>query len=275
MNEDVKQRGEFDLPLSANISEIQVHHYMIHLQCDLHSQVFHGSTTVFFTHRANIKSKLEQKVCSSSSKGEVCEGDSNITTLESSDTVREPDLPGIQPIRHNERLLHKSHNSGEKEDARKYNVPPRNVSYSGERKRDVNRASNSFDIDASPNKQMRNLTSSCEDAHVSANFLENLNSRQTNEDFTLILDCYKLEIRSVSEEKVETSINSESFSSQNWPVEKSHISDTFLQYELGDQCVKIQVPGHNGDADLRAIKVSYKTAPSGHSLKWTEDQDGK
>ncbi|XP_056017768.1 aminopeptidase O-like [Ostrea edulis] len=418
MNEDVKQRGEFDLPLSANISEIQVHHYMIHLQCDLHRQVFHGSTTVFFTHRANIKSKLEQKVCSSSSKGEVCEGDSSITTLESSDTVREPessdtvrepessdtvrepessdtvrkpessdtvrkpessdtvrepessdtvrkpessdtvrepensdtvrepensdtvrepessdtvrkpessdtvrepessdtvrepessdtvrepessdtvrepessdtvrkpessdtvrepDLPGIQPIRHNERLLHKSHNSGEKEDARKYNVPPRNVSYSGERKRDVNRASNSFDIDASPSKQMRNLTSSCEDAHVSANFLENLNSRQTNEDFTLILDCYKLEIRSVSEEKVETSINSESFSSQNWPVEKSHISDTLLQYELGDQCVKIQVPGHNGDADLRAIKVSYKTAPSGHSLKWTEDQDG-
>ena len=284
MNEDVKQRGEFDLPLSANISEIQVHHYRIDLKCDLHNQVFHGSTTVFFTHRANIKSNLEQGVCPSSSKKEICERDSSIVCLGSNDTVRELDLPSIHSINKDERLVH---NTGEKEDVGKYNEdvgkynedvgkynePQRNAS--GERKRDINRVSNSSDSYAPPNKLMRNSASSCEDVHLSANLSENLDTKQTTQDSILILDCYKLEIQSVSEEKVETSINAESFSSQNWPEEKAHISDTLLQYDLGDQCVKIQVPCHNGDTDLRAIKISYKTTQSGHSLKWTKDQDGK
>jgi hypothetical protein len=271
MNGDVKQRGELDLPLSANVSEIQVHHYIIDLQCDLHNHVFHGSTTVFFTQCSDKKSKVEQKVCPSSSNNGVYERDSNITSLQSSDTG----LQCIQSTGNYDKPLNISHDSGEKEDFRDYNEPLRNVPYPGERKRDVNSVSNDSDCDVSPNKQKRNCTSSCEDTNISTNFLENLNSEQTFQDFTMILDCYKLEIQSVSEEKVETGINSESFSSQNWSVEKPLTSDTLLHYELGDQCVKIQVPGHDVDGGLRAIKVSYQTTKSGHSLKWTKDQDGK
>ena len=44
-------RGECDLPLSANFSEIQVHHYMLNLECDFYNKCFHGSTTIYFTQR--------------------------------------------------------------------------------------------------------------------------------------------------------------------------------------------------------------------------------
>lgn len=49
MDANVQKRGELDLPLSSNSSDIQVHHYLIDLKCDLCNNFFQGSTTVYFT----------------------------------------------------------------------------------------------------------------------------------------------------------------------------------------------------------------------------------
>ncbi|XP_061175406.1 aminopeptidase O-like [Saccostrea echinata] len=285
MNENIEKRGEYDLPLSANISEIQVHHYKINLQCDLQNQVFHGSTTVFFTQRLESNPKTErlsdlcQVIRSSSPSYEACERGTNSYYPESSYVVQEPSSAEIQTVKSDEQLMHLSQNSEET-----YQPVSKGSTDLGRSSIDLRKTHFVFkrslswsENDVSPVKQMKSSDQSFENTQISnniprKNFVSEGNTRI--KDFTLILDCHKLEIQSVSEEKVTSSIDSETFISPDCSIENSQTTCTSLKYELGDQCLKIQVPDHKKDKnELRAINISYKTL-DGHSLKWTKDQDG-
>ncbi|XP_062611661.1 aminopeptidase O-like [Saccostrea cucullata] len=288
MNENIEKRREYDLPLSANISEIHVHHYVINLHCDLQNQVFHGSTTVFFTRRPESNPKTEQPsvschvICSNSSNYEICERDSNSYNPESSNVVQESNL--TETVKTDEPLLHlpKFHNSVES--SWSYQHVSKETSELGSSSAHLGKTQfldkrplSESEIGVSPNKQMKSSVQAFENTQI----LKKLSSKNFNnegdtkiKDFTLILDCHKLEIQNVSEENVTSSIDSETFSSPDCLIKNTRTTGTPLKFELGDQCLKIQVPDCKKDQnELRAINISYKTL-DGHSLKWSKDQDG-
>lgn len=144
-------------------------------------------------------------------------------------------------------------------------------------KRKVNDTENSAAV-LPMNKHLKQSVSLKDDTNISydANLQRFDCEKENNKDFILILDCHELDIQSVSETEVTTSIDAQILSSPHWSTDEGQTSENSLQYDLGDQCLKIKVPCQKDSEDnLRAIKISYKTTTDGLSLKWTKDQDGK
>ena len=252
-------RGECDLPLSANFSEIQVHHYMLNLECDFYNKCFHGSTTIYFTQRG--KRNLHDIYTNSSENENV----SSCLTKRSDDGGKSFPAEPSPPERSKEGL---SWDENEQNTEDSYLVE---IGTNKRKSSDEGRAVTLV-------KQVKRSPSLFGGVDICSDLSPEIPDSGVNSKyFTLILDCHKVEIQSISEENVATSINREAFSSPNWTVDLNKISDNFLQYELGDQCIKIQVPFQNYDEEekLRAIKISYKTMNDGQSLKWTKDQDNK
>lgn len=272
MDANVQKRGELDLPLSSNSSDIQVHHYLIDLKCDLCNNFFQGSTTVYFTKQMK-RDRLPDPL-------DIDSGISENTTPKSADS--ETTL-----IEEKEELKSKSfvaELSSETEPVNNYieivDEKCRVICDVGKTsmKRKVNDTENSAAV-LPMNKHLKQSVSLKDDTNISYDAsLQRFDCDESNnKDFILILDCHELEIQSVSETEVlTTSIDAQTLSSPHWSTDVGQTSENSLQYDLGDQCLKIKVPCQKESEDnLRAIKISYKTTTDGLSLKWTKDQDGK
>lgn len=271
MDDNVQKRGELDLPLSSNFSDIQVHHYLINLKCDLCNNFFQGSTSVYFTTQRK-RDRLPHPL-------DIDPGISENTRPKSADSDK-------TPLEEKEELKSKSfvaELSSETEPVNNYikivDEKCRVICDEGKTsmKRKVNDTENSAAV-LPMNKHLKQSVSLKDDTNISydANLQRFDCEKENNKDFILILDCHELEIQCVSETEVPTSIDAQTLSSPYWSTDEGQTSENLLQYDLGDQCLKIKVPCQKESEDnIRAIKISYKTITDGLSLKWTKDQDGK
>lgn len=300
MDESGQKRGEFDLPLSSNFSDIQVHHYMIYLKCDLCNKLFQGSTTIFFTQQIKRDHPLPDPIVS---KGDplpdplvskrdplpdpIVSSDINSGIFENTILQSDSDNTIVE-----EKELDKSTSkifaaklSSETKpvnnNIKSLDEKCRVISVVGKTsiKRKVTDKENAAAV--CQNKHLKQSVSIKDDTNIHVSYDTSQQSfdceeTDTIKDFILILDCHELEIQSVSEAEITTSIDAETLSSPHWSTDKGQTSENLLQYDLGDQCLKIKVPCQKDSEDnLRAIKISYKTTADGQSLKWTKDQDGK
>lgn len=273
MDDDVQKRGELDLPLSSNSSDIQVHHYLINLKCDLCNNFFQGSTTVYFYFSTQMKR-------------DRLPGPLDIDSSISENTTPKSEESDNTLLEEKGELKSKSfvaELSSETEPVNNYIkiVDEKCRVMCDVGKTSMKRKVNDTEISAATlpmNKHLKQSVSLKDDTNISYDAsLKKFDCEESNnKDFILILDCHELEIQSVSETEVTTSIDAQTLSSPHWSTDEGQTSENLLQYDLGDQCLKIKVPCQKESEDnLRAIKISYKTTTDGLSLKWTKDQDGK
>lgn len=272
MDDGAQKRGEFDLPLSSNISDIQIHHYLINLKCDLCNNFFQGSTTVFFTRRMKrdpLPDPLD--INSGIFKNTVPKSADNTenTLLEEKEELKSKSF--VAELSNETEPVNSNINS--------LNEKCRVISDVG--KTSIKRKLNDTEHSAAVlpmNKHLKQSASLKDETNIScdASLQRSDCEESNNKDLILILDCHELEIQNVSETEITRSIDAETLSLPHWSTDKGQTSENSLQYDLGDQCLKIKVPCQKDSEDnLRAIKISYKTTADGLSLKWTKDQDDK
>ena len=105
---------------------------------------------------------------------------------------------------------------------------------------------------------------------------------EQTEDFKFILDSWDIDVLKVEEisqpKELETASENDHLSDESYQtyLTCSTCEGLRLEFETDRRCVKIWKKGLKTAAEFPSIvKITYRTHPKGHSLKWTKDQDGR